>query len=69
MGMYLGFAHAQKRRNLTAETYDVVILACTSCHQQIERLPEADMKAIVESVIAKRPRQPGEPKTCLYIPA
>jgi len=54
----LGFAHAKKRRNLRPDEEEVVILACTTCHQTIEHMPEAEMGRIVIQTIANRRRQP-----------
>ena len=54
----LGFAHAKKRRNLRPEEQQVVILACTVCHQVIERKPEPDMERIVMRTIRNRRFQP-----------
>lgn len=55
---YLGFAHADKRRNLSVKDLDVVILACNFCHDDIEIRPHEEMKRIVMAVIAARPKQP-----------
>ncbi len=55
---YLGFAHAEKRRNLSPEDLDVVILACNFCHDEIEIKPHEEMERIVMSVIAARSVQP-----------
>lgn len=52
----LGFAHAKKRRHLSPAEFGVVILACTTCHQQIEF--HKDMENIVLTTIAKRRVQP-----------
>jgi hypothetical protein len=51
---YLGFAHAQKRRNV--KDLNVVILACNFCHDQLEIMP--NMERIVTGVIAARKVQP-----------
>jgi hypothetical protein len=53
---FLGFAHAEKRRNLSREDLSVVILACNFCHDTIEIDPR--MKEIVTAVIAAREVQP-----------
>ncbi len=53
---YLGFAHAEKRRSLSAETLSVVILACNFCHDKIETDPR--MSEIVMATITARPKQP-----------
>lgn len=51
----LGFAHGDKRRFLTEdELENLVILACNPCHQKIEELPRSEMREIVEKTIAKR---------------
>ncbi len=51
---YLGFAHAQKRRNV--KDLSVVILACNFCHDQLEIMP--NMERIVMTVIVAREVQP-----------
>lgn len=52
---WLSFAHGRKRRHLVGnELETLTIVACTPCHAAIERLPEAEMCAIVETVIANR---------------
>jgi hypothetical protein len=51
---YLGFAHAAKRRKLTSEDLDHVILACNFCHDKIEFLAPEEMKAIVDETIEGR---------------
>jgi hypothetical protein len=50
----LGFAHARKRRNLKPGELSVVILACNSCHDNLELLPESEMAKIVLDIIARR---------------
>jgi hypothetical protein len=55
---YLGFAHADKRRNLSAKDLSVVVLACNFCHDDIEVRAHEEMKRIVMAVIAARPKQP-----------
>ena len=51
----LGFAHGKKRRKLIGDELEtLVVLACNSCHDRIERLPAPAMMVIVESVIAER---------------
>jgi hypothetical protein len=54
----LGFAHARKRRNLEPDQGETVILACTACHQIIERMPEPAMERIVLQTIKARRKQP-----------
>lgn len=52
---WLSFAHGLKRRHLQGDQLKTLtILACTPCHDVIERLPEAEMCAIVEQVIRER---------------
>lgn len=51
---YLGFAHAAKRRKLTAEDLPHVILACNFCHDQIEIKPPEEMKRIVDTICQER---------------
>lgn len=52
---WLSFAHGLKRRHLQGDQLKTLtILSCTPCHDVIERLPEAEMCAIVESVIENR---------------
>ena len=50
----LGFAHADKRRNLGPGELFKVILICNQCHAQIEYLPKGQMKKIVLETIANR---------------
>jgi hypothetical protein len=52
--VYLGFAHAAKRRKLTPEDLDHVILACNFCHDKIEFLEPEEMKRIVDETIEGR---------------
>jgi hypothetical protein len=61
---FLGFAHAKKRRNLSADEFEVVFLACTPCHNKIERKKEPEMTLKVLQVIANRPRQPTAKRPC-----
>ncbi len=57
-GMFLGFGHAQKRRNIyTIEDMERVILICNQCHQFIEALGSKGiitMAEIVDRVIELR---------------
>lgn len=54
-GLFLGFAHSKKRRNITTQAErEEVALACVACHQLIEIGPEAEMTQIVREIIAKR---------------
>lgn len=48
----LGFAHAKKRRKLSEEDLEVVILACNPCHDKIEYSP--NMEETVMKVIENR---------------
>lgn len=50
----LGFAHAAKRRKLTAEDLGHVILCCNPCHDQIEFLAPDEMKRIVDETVQNR---------------
>lgn len=51
--MYLGFAHSRKRRHITTpEGLREVILACTMCHNQLERMK--NMEEVVKGVIEAR---------------
>ena len=51
----LSWAHSVKRRHAsTMELLEEVILACTPCHDRIEKLGEAEMSKIVRRVIAER---------------
>jgi hypothetical protein len=57
----LSWAHGKKRRHLQGdELATLLILSCTPCHQILERLPESEMCAIVENVIAARDNHKGE---------
>lgn len=52
---FLTPAHSRKRRNITTpEGLREIVIACVHCHQAIELLPEAEMEAIVQGVIAAR---------------
>ncbi len=52
---WLSFAHGKKRRHLKGNELETLcILSCLICHGRIERLPEDEMCAIVENVIANR---------------
>lgn len=55
---YLGFAHAAKRRKLSAEDLKHVILACNFCHDRIEILPPEKMRQIVDGTVQRREVQP-----------
>ena len=55
---YLGFAHNAKRRKLTDADLYHVILACNPGHDIIEHWQPEEMKAIVNSVIHRREKQP-----------
>lgn len=48
----LSFCHPAKRRNLTEGELYVVALGCTPCHDQLEVMPAADMRRIVEGLFA-----------------
>lgn len=50
----LTFAHPAKRRKLTKEDLRRVIVACTPCHQVIEKWPAEKMEAFVNEIIKKR---------------
>lgn len=51
---YLGFAHAAKRRKLTAKDLYHVILACNFCHARLEVIPPEQMKGIVDTICQQR---------------
>ena len=52
---WLSFAHGKKRRHLQGDELETLVcLACTHCHEIIERLPEAEMCQIVKDVIQRR---------------
>lgn len=52
---FLTWAHGKKRRNLQGnELITLVALCCVDCHNFIERLPEAEMQAIIEECIRIR---------------
>ena len=48
----LSFCHPAKRRKLTPRELYVVCLGCTPCHEQLEVMPAADMRRIVEGLFA-----------------
>lgn len=51
---YLGFAHLDKRRNLTKEDLPKVVLACSNCHDSVEYLNRIRMRQILEAIIKAR---------------
>lgn len=52
---WLSFAHGRKRRKLIGDELETLtILACTPCHDVIERMAPEGMLAIVQSVISER---------------
>ncbi|MDQ3802954.1 MAG: hypothetical protein M3416_03760 [Acidobacteriota bacterium] len=51
---FLGFAHARKRRKLRDGELGQVILACSHCHDLIERLSPDEMYDVVMSTIERR---------------
>lgn len=56
----LSFAHSRKRRNITTvDLLEEVILACASCHHEIEMLGEERMCLRVIEVIKNRCHQPS----------
>lgn len=50
----LGFAHRNKRRNLTREDLGQVVLLCNSCHGEIELLNNVRMMKIIDKIIKDR---------------
>lgn len=50
----LGFAHLNKRRNLTIEDLGKVVLACGSCHNEVELYNRVRMEKILTEIIKKR---------------
>ncbi|HEY4032858.1 MAG TPA: hypothetical protein VGL94_02715 [Ktedonobacteraceae bacterium] len=55
----LGFAHIDKRDNLTEEEVKRAhILGCDLCHSVLERMPHAKMRAMIEKIIKNRKIQP-----------
>lgn len=51
---YLGFAHAAKRRKLSVDDLNHVILACNFCHDLLEVMPPEEMQRIVDETIHNR---------------
>lgn len=55
-GLYLGFAHTRKRRDVT--DLKRVVLACSNCHYKIEYncnyYTDKDMESYLESIIESR---------------
>jgi len=51
---YLGFAHSKKRRHITGNDLFEVALLCLNAHEIVERLPEAQMTAMVKKIIDNR---------------
>jgi len=57
---FLTWAHGDKRNNLVGdELTTLVALSCVDCHNLIERLPSAEMRQIIENIIAQRRVQPS----------
>ena len=61
---WLSFAHSVKRAAIRhdakrdePESLWYVILCCVPCHQQIERLPKAEMRAAVVQAVERRSNQ------------
>jgi hypothetical protein len=50
----LSFAHARKRLDLQPGELSEVILACTPCHDVLERMPKPVMYQAVQKVINSR---------------
>lgn len=55
----LTFAHMRKRRNLREGELEKVALACMSCHNKLELMPENIMTLAVLKVIQERICQPA----------
>lgn len=55
---FLGFAHTERRVNLTEDDVrspDKVILACQSCHYKLDfEMPKQESKEFMEKIIASR---------------
>lgn len=51
---FLGFAHLDKRRNLTIEDLPKVVLACNPCHDEVELLNRVRMGKILTEIIKNR---------------
>lgn len=51
---FLGFAHLDKRRNLTKEDLPQVVLACNPCHDNVELLNRIRMRKILTEIIKNR---------------
>ena len=50
----LSFAHLDKRRYLTEEQLYEVVLACPTCHNEVEYLPKGQMRVILQRIIDNR---------------
>ena len=50
----LGFAHLDKRRNLTKDDLPKVVLCCNPCHEQIEYIGRKEMRELLEKIIEAR---------------
>ena len=57
-GIFLSFAHVDKRRFLKPGELERPALACQSCHNKLDLMPREKMRATVEKVIAERAMQP-----------
>jgi hypothetical protein len=54
----LGFAHIDKRRNLSLEELWIVALACNLCHDILEIMPRKEMRPLILNIIVSRKQQP-----------
>ncbi len=51
----LSFCHRMKRRRITTqEELEFCILACTPCHDGVEKLPADEMYRVVTELVEKR---------------
>lgn len=56
---FLTWVHGDKRKQLVGdELLTLVVLGCVDCHDFIEVMPRAEMRAIVEEAISRRRVQP-----------
>lgn len=46
-----GFAHRDKRRNLSVDDLMLVAAACNNCHDKIEYMPHEEMTKIIDKIV------------------
>jgi hypothetical protein len=57
---WLSWAHHSKRRKLSVGELTIAALLCVPCHQIAERMPAAEMKALILRIIDSRANRETE---------